>query len=111
MKSIATVQSVHNAEVAALMLQAALSIIGCQLEDSNDLVISCDEHRKEATLECRCNELLAWFKKGGQNKLRTQLGRMAHERSIAGYLTHPILTEEVENYKELISICVTFGSR
>lgn len=108
MKSIATVQSIHNAEVAALMLHAALSIIGCPIESGNDLVIVCDELRKEATLECRCNELLAWFKKGGQNKLRTQLGRMASERSIAGYLTHPILTEEVENYKELVSICISF---
>ena len=111
MKKIATVQSIHNAEVAAIMLTHALQRIECPIEHSNDLVISCDERAKTATLECNCNELTAWFKHRGQARLRTVLGEMCGEHVINGYLTHPILKEEVENYKELVSICVTFRFR
>lgn len=111
MKSIVTVQSAHTAEVAAIMLTAALAEIECPVEHSNDLVIVCDEKAKTATLDCRCNELTAWFKHRGQARLRTVLGRMCGEHTINGYLTHPILKEEVENYKEIISICISFRMR
>lgn len=111
MKKIATVQSIHNAEVAAIMLTAALHRIECPIEHSNDLIIVCDERAKTATLECNCNELTAWFKHRGQARLRTVLGEMCSEHTINGYLTHPILKEEVANYKQIVSVCIAFKMR
>ena len=111
MKKIATVQSIHTGEVAAIMLTAALAAIECPIEHSNDLVISVDKLAKTATLECNCNELTAWFKHRGQARLRTTLGEMCGQHVINGYLTHPILTEEIDNYKQIISVCITFKTR
>lgn len=108
---IVSVQSIHTADVAAIMLTAALNEIQCPIEHSNDLVIVCDEKTKIATLECNCNELIAWFKHRGQARLRTALGRMAGEHAINGYLTHPILKEEIENYPHIVSVCIAITMR
>jgi len=111
MKKIVTVQSNHSAEIAAIMLTSALATIQCPIEFSNDLVISVDKRAKTALLECNCNELTAWFKHKGQARLRTVLGEMCGQHTLQGYITHPILTEDVKNYKELVSICITFRMR